>query len=332
MKDIKERLKSLYSICFDDKKEYVDYFFAKKFRLKNALWISKDGEIISLLTLIPKKLMVREKTFRCPYIVGACTRSDMRGKGLISDLILKSFKIMKNNGVTMCALYPFSHDFYRRHGFVTVNRMKEEIIDYKKSDYTLKTASVKDTDIIHNFYKKRLKDYDLKIIRNKEDFKRKIEETSVTGITKLIYDNDGLCGYVMYDDEEIIEALGEGFEQIEDLRGKRINTPSEEDSEYSMIRIINPVKLLSEIIYPVIDCTARIKIKDNFFSENNMSLEINIKDGKTEIKPSKIYDYTLTAEELALLVFGAYKRENYSPPIDLQSLFPPAKALIFDKY
>jgi predicted acetyltransferase len=327
---VKDELKSLYSLCFDDNKNYVDYFFEKKYKRNNALFIKCDEKIVSMLTLIPKKIFIRGKVFSCPYIVGACTHPDFRNRGFITKLLYDAFSVMKERGEVVTALYPFSHAFYEKSGFITVSRMTERTLNDNGKIYEIKTARADDAAALSDFYKIQTKDSGLKIYRNIRDFAEKIAETASTGKTVIAYKDNKITGYAMYDGEEIIEALGEGF--FKELYGRKYYQANENGEKYAMMRILNPVKQLSEIKYPKIKKSVRMKITDNFYPENNAVIKMDIAGGKALISESSEFDYALTAEQLTLLTVGAYERESYCPPKDLTVIFPPVKSAIYDKY
>ena len=125
------KLKELYKECFNDSKSYMDFFFKEKYSKSNTPYIMKNNLIISMLFIVPKKIFLRNITLICPYIVGACTRKEYRNTGLITSLFYNCFHLLYKREITTIALYPLNHNFYRKYGFVTLNRMTKRKINYK---------------------------------------------------------------------------------------------------------------------------------------------------------------------------------------------------------
>lgn len=325
-------LKRLYSVCFDDCKEYVDYFFKHKYSRNNTVIALSDNRIISMLFLITKKISLGNSVISCPYIVGACTHSDFRKQGIMRSLIYDTIEKLRTRGSSISALYPFSHDFYRQFGFVTVSRMSgQEINSASNQDMAYRKATAEDADLLLSLYKKEVSQ-DIRLVRNRLNFINKINEVNTTGQTAMFYYKGILTGYAMYDEEEIIESVGHGFEAAEELRGRNYYQQDDKGEEYLMMRINNPYKLLAQLQYPVAEASVKISLTDSFYPDNSSVFELNIKDGKAKILPASNYEISLSIEELTLLATGAWQRENYTPPEILKELFPPKDILIYDKY
>ncbi|KAA6307011.1 hypothetical protein EZS27_041323, partial [termite gut metagenome] len=50
--NVKEQVKDLWKICFDDAEDFVDMYFRLRYRGKRNLYIQKDNKIISALQMI----------------------------------------------------------------------------------------------------------------------------------------------------------------------------------------------------------------------------------------------------------------------------------------
>lgn len=330
------KLINLYSMCFDDSKEYIKYFFDKKYNRANTVIATDNNEVISELFLINKKIVLRGVSLSCPYVVGACTHPKFRGQGIMNSLIHDSFIKLDNRGAMLTALYPFRHSFYNKQGFMTINRMQKIIINYKKNSIIYRDANVSDAEIINKYYNNYCKNYDSYIVRNIKNTKDKINEvTAGSGTIIIAYDNQNVIGYVMYDNSEIIEIIGNYnlLFGIADLDGRECYVENHTGEEYAMLRIINAEKLLAKIKYPInINMSINLGITDDFYTNNSNFLNLKINNGNAIVKSSDDCDLMLTIEELTLLIAGAYDREGYMPPDILREIFPPTKLLIYDKY
>lgn len=331
---MKADLVKLYSSCFNDSDSYIEYFFNNKYSRNNTLLYRDSCKIVSALFLVYKKIRLRERTIPCPYIVGACTYYEYRGQGIMNKLIYDSFARLRSRGTCIVGLYPFRHSFYERQGFVTINKMQSIKITQELNNYTYRPATLEDSAALSKFYNQSLCNYNSYLIRNKSDFTNKLQEVnSAPGKTMIIYDNNMIIGYIMYDDSEIIEAIGSGFGIIKELVGKEYSSYSEDGEQYVMLRIIDPIKLLSTIRYSkIINDEIRIRITDAFFPINNITIKLAIDIGKCSIENCNDYNYELSIEQLTMLVTGSYNLNNYNPPNKLKDIFPIQTLLIYDKY
>lgn len=331
---MRDDLVNLYKKCFDDSEQYIEYFFNNKYRRNNTIIAKDSNKIIATLFLIPKKIRLRGVELSFPYIVGACTDPMYRGQGIMNNLIYDAIIKLHNRGNAIVGLYPFRHSFYAKQGFVTINRMCKNKVNYINANLSYSVATINDTKELSAFYRLATANYDSKLLRNKRDFASKIEEVmSAPGKTVIIRDKDNIIGYCMYDSSEIIEYLGQGIEGIRELDSREYYVDSEQGEEYAMMRIVNPCKLLGRLKYPSnLTTKIRIKVEDTFVPLNTSIMLLDISESKCIITDSATYDYVVTIEELTLLITGSYLREGYRPPDILCDLFPPARNLILDKY
>lgn len=329
-----KELINLYSISFDDGKEYVDYFFNHKYSPDNTLTVTDNNTIISALFLIPKTLGLSGINVPCPWIVGACTHPDYRKMGVMNRLLYDTLLWLHQENYSLTALYPFRHSFYERQGFVSVSYSdKGTIIHDPKTDYTLRDADLGDIDAMVELYNKFMADIDIFILRDYDSMRVRYNEALITGKVKLIFLGNDLVGYIMYDTSDIIEAIGCGFQAVAELDNKTYERYDNPIDKNIMARIVKPMELLSTITYPIeIDTTIKINIQDRFFNLNNIALSLTIKNGKAKVIKCEEWDYQLTIEELTHMVFGSYENTDYNPPSTLRNIFPPKTSIITDKY
>lgn len=329
-----DELKKLYLMSFDDSQEYINYFFYNKYAKDNTLLVYDQQKLISMLFLIPKTIRLNSINIPCPYIVGACTHSDYRKMGVMNRLLYDTLIKLYDENKLITALYPFKHSFYEKQGFVSVSyTSKTKIIYQPEHGYLVKNANESNVQDMLEIYNKSMSQIDIFISRDSSAMLNKFKESEITGKTKLIYSNNNLIGYIMYDKEEVIEAIGYGFEAIEELNDRYYETYIVPSNKGVMARIVNPKELLNTINYPKeINITLNIKITDKFFNLNNITLSLNINDGKAKIEKAKDYNYTISIEELSHLIFGSYENSNYNPPSILKEVFPPKRVLLTDKY
>jgi hypothetical protein len=333
MKSLLKQATDLYRESFSDGESYIKYFFENKFKPANFLFIEENGQILSELFLVEKRLFIRGKVLPFPYVVGACTKKNRQGEGLMSRLLIMCFNALEARGIWVTGLFPFRHSFYEKQGFITLNRMKEKPIKPDEA-LTIKEFSESEIGKLADFYNSECAKSDIYILRTETEFYEKIKEVeAATGKTYLAYKDDLLTGYIMFDSEEITEAMGTGWQGLPALNGRSYNFPDEKGEKYAMFRLIKAAPLLPFLNYPTDICSnVNIRVTDAFRRTEDEIFTLSVEGGKAVLTPSESYNYTLTIEEMTLLVTGAYAREGYLPPAELAEIFPPTKPLIFDKY
>lgn len=121
--DRKEQIKTLWQKCFDDREDFVEFYFDRVYRDDNALSLEREGRVVSALQMIPYTMTWCGTEIRVAYISGACTDPKERGKGLMGELLHKSFHEMRRREYDITALIPASDslfEFYRAYGYTEV--------------------------------------------------------------------------------------------------------------------------------------------------------------------------------------------------------------------
>ena len=118
--NIRQQLMELWKRSFDDTDAFVRLFFTHVYRKENALYIEQGGRIVSALQMLPYTMQFYGKEIPVSYIYGACTHPEERGKGWMSALIQKAFKVMAERHIALTVIIPAEKslfDYYRRFGY-----------------------------------------------------------------------------------------------------------------------------------------------------------------------------------------------------------------------
>lgn len=327
----KENLIKLYKESFNDTAEYVEYFFSKIYDADNCVYHYIDGECVSALHLIPKKLNFFETVLSCPYIFAAATSVKHRGNGYMGLVMSKAFNKLYDEGQYLAALYPFKHSFYEKFGFRTICYCKPYNINYEGKN--VKCSLYKNSpESLLKIYNGFFKDYDVYIERDKSFMQLKINECLVDG-GKIYLVKDG---YIMSGNNEIGEAIFpdpkilSGIKEIDKFNVK-LPGGTGLDEPYTMARVINAKKLLEKISYDCKNTKIGLKISDNYFNKNNITVSLDIKSNFAAVADCTAYDFSLTIEELTQLVFGCYNKNNSHIPQRLKQIFPVKKTFLYDQ-
>ena len=99
MDNNKSQLIDLWRTSFNDSEEFIKLFFDRVYKKENALFIEKNGKIVSALQMLPYVMTYYGKEISVNYIYGACTLPSERGQGLMRQLIQKAFEVMESRKV-----------------------------------------------------------------------------------------------------------------------------------------------------------------------------------------------------------------------------------------
>lgn len=91
---IKEQVKALWKVCFDDSEEFVEMYFRLRYKTEVNVAIKSGDEVISALQMLPYPMTFGGETVQTSYISGACTHPDFRSKGVMRELLSQSFARM----------------------------------------------------------------------------------------------------------------------------------------------------------------------------------------------------------------------------------------------
>ena len=273
-----------------------------------------------------KDLSYLGRLIKCPYIFAASTRKDFQNQGLFKQVLKKAFKKLYRRGVTVCALYPFEHSFYQKFGFTTVCYVLNRTLNFagkeplKKSDFNISCLT--------KAYNQYFEGFDIYIKRNDKDMQKKVDECIVCG-GKLFYSDGSYILYDKDDSEALINSDTFSLNCTSDTNNLTAQVYSQNfDISYTMTRIVNIKKLLKTIPY-AFDGTIKLKITDDFFKPNNVTLEIKVLKGKAKLRKSKTFDEEVSISDFTKLVFGTYKSGEFSK--ELTAIFPNKKTYLIDQ-
>ena len=85
---IKEQVKALWKICFDDSEEFVEMYFRLRYKTEVNVAIQSGEEVISALQMLPYPMTFGGETVQTSYISGACTHPDFHNAFTCSFIII----------------------------------------------------------------------------------------------------------------------------------------------------------------------------------------------------------------------------------------------------
>ena len=95
---MKEKVKALWKLCFDDSDQFIDMYFRLRYKSEINVVIESGNEVISALQMLPYPMSFCGKQVATSYISGACTHPDFRNRGVMRQLLSQAFARMLPNG------------------------------------------------------------------------------------------------------------------------------------------------------------------------------------------------------------------------------------------
>ncbi len=134
-KDQKYETKNLYEEVFqDDKGPFSDWYYEDRCRDNVIVCRKENGEAVAMAHLNPFTVGGKNgQTAEIYYIYAVATKKEYRHKGYMTDVLKKSFEILRDKRVPFCFLIPVSESLYRSFGFYTVSKFTfERIRDFSR--------------------------------------------------------------------------------------------------------------------------------------------------------------------------------------------------------
>lgn len=310
--------KEMWSEIFGDSKEYISWYFEKKWK-ENKVFLLRDdvGEICSMLHCNPYEMKIQKKEMLLHYIVGVCTREDQRKKGFMGKLLQECFAWMYEREEPFTYLMPAREGIYEPYDFNRIYQAKKERVGKDLLPEKVSRYQLVDYNHTNIWQKKELETaceswltsrYSIYACRNQNYFHELAEQMQAChGSCLLIYEGDILKGYLVYGAEEgkveVFELLGEvnrediyktftGYlkeKGMVSVNGFQINvTPFQgnitENGHSIMARIIHFSKCASLLRSPQ-PKVWRVRITDSYISQNNGQWELNIGSGGCQVIP-----------------------------------------------
>lgn len=119
----KQQVIDLWQACFGDSETFVQLYFSTKYAEENSVVYVENERVLSALQMLPYPMTCWSRELHTSYISGASTWPDARGRGLMKNLLIKAFGIMRLRDIHLSTLIPaepWLFDFYKKLGYGTV--------------------------------------------------------------------------------------------------------------------------------------------------------------------------------------------------------------------
>jgi GNAT superfamily N-acetyltransferase len=127
-----QRQKEIWKACFGDSNEYIDFYFANRYRENETLLLLWNGNITSMLTMIPVRVITSDgRSLPSAMLYAIATHPKYQGRGLATRIMDFSDRYLMDNNNRLSLLVPASDrlfDFYGRRGYINGFFIKEVTI------------------------------------------------------------------------------------------------------------------------------------------------------------------------------------------------------------
>ncbi len=146
--------RKLYEECFEDPKNFVDYYYEDKCSDNTIIADTDNGEVISMMHLNPYYMNVSGNIIKTYYIVAVATTKAMRHRGKMSKVFDKAFEIMKEQHIPFAFLLPIDEKIYSWMGFEKIcDFTHKKIAEYDIIQKEFDVYCIQDEDYIRRMQK-----------------------------------------------------------------------------------------------------------------------------------------------------------------------------------
>ena len=186
---MKEKVKALWKLCFDDSDQFIDMYFRLRYKSEINVVIESGNEVISALQMLPYVMTYYGKEISVNYIYGACTLPSERGQGLMRQLIQKAFEVMESRKVALTVIIPadpWLFDYYRDLGYTEAFDYSEETY-IRPSEIVLEQGvlvvppEVPSMESLYNFFNKKQRERICYVLHGYDDFVTILRELQMSG-------------------------------------------------------------------------------------------------------------------------------------------------------
>lgn len=132
------RQKEIWKLCFGDPDNYIDFYYANRYKEDETLLLLHDGEIVAMLTMIPVKTVDTDKrSFNTAMLYAIATHPNYQNRGFATQLMELSTPYLRANNTEHSILVPAEKrlfDFYRKQGYRDGFCLREALLTHEQID------------------------------------------------------------------------------------------------------------------------------------------------------------------------------------------------------
>lgn len=145
----KEDIIHLWQQCFDDSRDYVEFFLEESPKQNEFfLYWNYKAEAVGMMLLMPGRIVAEGIVRKVYYLYALCVDEHFRGGGIAEELLGFAKKSAKGENAELC-LVPSSEKlrrYYAKRGFIDVFARTEQELDVKKAEMYEGKLKTEDSD------------------------------------------------------------------------------------------------------------------------------------------------------------------------------------------
>ncbi|NDW12539.1 GNAT family N-acetyltransferase [Bacteroides sp. 214] len=324
---IKEQVKQLWKLCFDDSDEFVELYFSLRYADDINVVAYSDETVIAALQMIPYPMTFCRQTINTSYISGACTHPSFRGTGVMRNVLTDSFYKMRSSAVSFSTLIPaepWLFDYYKRMGYATVFYNSRRVVHLPELSNSSTVALTFDSctawdEKIASYVSRKLQERSCSLLHTQKDMQAVLADMALNGGLLLVAcHKENIAGVafvepaqqrfivkeLLADNEAIANALLVEAGRVFNLKEAVVLAPAFADNMHAlgMGRIIDAPAILQLYAKANPNIHLSIKLIDEQIPENNGSYQIS--GGLCKMTPSATtQSVTFTISELTEKIF-----------------------------
>lgn len=318
----KQNIRSLFEECVRSSKELTDYYFENVLPNNYVVVNEEDGQIVSMINLVPKTAIIGKLKSRIMYIFGVGTMQYIRQQGYMKELMNTVVKDMYQDMEAFTYLIPDGEgnaQIYRKYGFEYVmdKPSVKPLANWKKATHSLILRKADRSDLVRLAIfaqSSTEKQYKVTLSKDADYFKELYKLIEVEGGEIEIYiENKVIMGYRVW-------INGDIHEEVLDPSIQSMSYYEQDGSPYLMARIINVRKTLRLLDFEG-HGSKIIRLSDPVIEENNGTFKLTYHYGSVKfdrVDDGVMPEVDITIGELTAHVFG-YMQIDGMPTVSNES-------------
>ncbi len=203
----KQRLKYLFNICFPNENAFCNAFFNTVWKPENTIVSLENGEIISMLQMLPINLTNGKNKFSAYYIYAAATLPQYSNQGKMRELINYSFEVNADKDYAVLITQNDSlFGFYNKFDFTADFFVEKVCVNAKNNN--IEISEIKD----YEFFLKRRERFLVGTYHNEVTVEN-LQKNLFCSNSKIYCYKNSFCIFEKSENySRISEAFGEDFE------------------------------------------------------------------------------------------------------------------------
>ncbi len=313
--EMKEAVRRLWTLCFDDTPAFMDLYFDCRYQPERNEAIVEDGRVVSALQTIPYPMKTWGEMIPAAYLSGVCTHPDVRHQGYMCRLLQQTHRHLRSNGYVVSTLIPAGHQLFQAYsssgyaslfcyGRTVVSTQSQTLDELTVSEYS------EDAKGVYAYFSRAMERYPCSLLHTTDDFQVILADLYLSHGKLWVARRDGcVCGLafalpgsdgcrvseLQVDSEAVKTALLSEVCRRMAVGKAEILHPATADCTVhplGMLRVIDAERLLSvyAATHPWIETT--LSVIDPVIEENNADFVLS--GGKClKTNLSAVYDHPI---------------------------------------